>query len=368
MKVSLPRLAATLLLVLLGTPLGADISVLIVPPTLKPGMARLQAMLDGEVEAAAAEIEELAGAYLLKPLLMSAVARANASALLPAAAAARSGFAASVSLGCFASAQADTWDVALLTERLDTFDLQDDFAVGAALRPLAIEAAIPLDFIARGLEARVSAGFLRAEVQGYELATLSGGAFVGWTVGGTRHQGRPLEWRGVTVELGAALGRNRLSTVVAPGIVARTLSFDPDGAGPLPVFDLDIQVDPRIELDVVSSSLVFPFSVSTGIELLDTIALVAGGGADLSAGSTSIGVQGAPVIAIQGFLADLVEESGQGRVEVSGSVDQGYAASLRPFAFAGAAFRVGPFELSAVALYRSPGGLAAGVSMGVSLR
>lgn len=368
MKARLARLAASLVLLLAGTPAGADLSVAIVSPTLKPGMSKLQAMLDGEVGAAAAQIEALAAAWLLKPLLMTALAQANGGSVLPPASGAHSGDDLSVSLGCFASAQSDTWDLAALEARLEGFQIEDDYAVGAAVRPLVLEASIPLSFVAPGLGARLQAGYLGARVLAYELASLSFGAFATFTTGRSAPRGRLLEWRGLNVELGVALGRNRLSTTVAPGVVSRTLSFDPDGAGPLPVFDVEVQVDPLIDLDVVSSSLVFPLRLSTGIALLDTFLLAAGAGADLCAGSTSIGVQGAPEIEVQGFLAGLVEESGQGRVEVSGSVAAEYAVSVRPFAFASAAFRVGPFEIGATALYRHPSGLAAGVSMGVALR
>jgi hypothetical protein len=366
MRKSWTTRAAAALFSLLGVPLGAEISILIVPPRLKPGMAQLQTMLEQEVGAVGHDLADIAGAYLLKPLFMSANAHANGSAILPSVVPARPGDVLSVALGCSAAAQTDTWDIALLTQRVDGFKIEDDYAVGAGVRPLALDLTLPLGSLLRGLDLRLTAGFMQAEILGYTFRSIAAGVFVDYAFVRPRGWGSILSWRGLSIGLGAAGGENRLSTVVAPGVVERTLSFDPDGAGPLPVFNVDIQADPRVSVAVASSALVFPCVLSTGITILDSLTFTVGGGVDLSTGGTSVGVDGDPEVTILGHLADLIEEPG--RVELSGSVGHQNAATVRPLVFGNVLFRVGPYFVAVSGVYRAAGGLAVDASLGVSLR
>jgi hypothetical protein len=151
----------------------AEPQVTLIAPRLQAGNVQLQALLDQEVQANVGIIRTIVNDAINKPLFLRGSADANAeAALLPASPLIADRRYFSLTVGGYAAGTSDTIVPVRLQERLDEFQLEDDFAMGASLQPLSMQLNVNLDRLVRGLSAQAAFGLMRLSYQGFDFSSL----------------------------------------------------------------------------------------------------------------------------------------------------------------------------------------------------
>jgi len=349
-------------------PIHAQVQIEIVSPQLEDGLAEIEAIVDEQISAAAAEVENYANPFLEKPEIMRAFADAGAAAagVYPAIAP-RDRETWELVLGSVGAFTSFSFDPGEVEERLEGFTEEDDIYLGAAAYPLYFSLSGPVEWITPDLRATVAGGYLRADaaevqIRGFGLA-LRGDYPVVPSVA----IGRVASFSGVLVGGGFSWLRNVIAVEVSPGLITEEFSIDPDGSGPIFSQDVSVEVEPEVTASLETNVFSLGTSVSTGIELLDFLALSGGIAGELVFGNTALNLSADDEIVLTGYLSDLVVEGGDARLIVSGGTDPVSPTVAQLAIFGALTWRVAPYRVSIPVAWRSVGGLAAGIEFGVRL-
>lgn len=349
-------------------PVHGQVRIDIISPQLEDGLAEIEAIVDAQISAAAAELETYADPFLEKPEIMRAFADAGAAAAGMYSAVAppdRDTWELVVgSVGAFTSFSFDPEEV---EDRLEAFTEEDDLYLGAAAYPLYFSLAGPAHRILPGLRARISGGYLRADaaevqIRGFGLA-LRGDYPVLHAI----PLGRVASFSGVSLLGGFSWLKNVIALEVSPGLITEEFSIDPDGSGPIFAQDVSVEVEPEVTASLETSVFSLGTGLVTGIELLDFLELSGGIAGELVFGNTALNLSADDEVVLTGYLSDLVVEGGDARLIVSGGTDPVSPTVLQPAIFGALTWRVAPYRASIPVTWRSVGGLAAGIEFGVSL-
>ncbi len=344
--------------------LPADIAVDLEIPELGEGMEQLERVLTENIAPMASDMENTVTELLEKPLITGAFASAaGMTAVLPFQGSLFHGRRVTLSFGFFVSLYSETFDIETLTVRIEELSEEDDFPLGANIHAVNFSAAFSLPV--PGLTGL--AAFSYSDISGEQLYVnnFSVQAGAGYSPFRDMQAGRAFSWSPLYFRAGAGYYSSRIGAYASTGIVTREFEADPDGSGPLIGQTISVEVDPTADISLLSRIGTFSAALSTGISLLDFFHLYAGAGALLSIGRTDIAVDYSSPITVLGYLAELVEE--EGSIGVTGTVEGSEPLLLMPTLFTGIQFGIGPFLLHIPFSWQPPGGIAAGVSLGVSL-
>jgi hypothetical protein len=354
-----PGLIGLALALALSAPLGAEPTVSIVAPELKDGMAGLQAMLDDAVTGFSGDLSDMVSATLNKPLLMAGFNGAASSvALIPAVAPDANG--PWLSLGSAASVYSQGLSTEILSQ-LDTLDATSDFGVGLCVQPLVVRGGLPLSFLLRGLTVGADIGYMSAETGEYGIRSFTAGVTVGYAAFSPTRGA--IAWEGLRLNAGADYAVNRLSLIVAPGVISQVVPIDADGPGPLVPFYTTISLDPEIRAGVESTLLAFRAQASTGVSFFEALNLFATVGVTGGSVSSAISVDVDEEIEVSGYLGNLIETPG--RVTIGGTTNAVGSAYLSPYFAGGLGFRVAFFDIMVPVLLVPFDSVGTGVFIGV---
>lgn len=337
-------------------PAAAQVTVTIVAPDLGEGRETLEALLASEASAFSARLGSFVEENLDRPLFMRGFSGASASAdLLPGRLEARGGLVLSAGMAA-AAWSADDYRTTI--DRLSALGKDDDLEAGAAVRPLFLQAALPLGFILPGLDAGLWAGYLsaRGADRGGESWTAGLSAGFDFLRGGS---GRFIAFEGFRVAAAAGWSRADADLTVRPGPVYQDVPLDPDGAGPLQPQTVTLLVDPAVRAGLRTSAFAARIEAGAGASLLRTFGLRAALGVAASATESSIYLSSDDEVVVQGYLSGLVERNG--RVAIGGGTRPETRVLVVPYAALIPSFRVGPFALALQAAWNFREGLSAGV-------
>jgi hypothetical protein len=363
-----------LLKISIGTGIFAQVAVTITAPQLKPGMLRIQSMLDQELENARAGIASAVNQLAEKPLFMSGFAdAAAAAALAPLLPLPEAGRGHGLSAGAAAGLRLPDWDFASLGQTISQATPEIDLAAGAGLAPLQALLDVDLGFLVPGLAIRGSFGWtdarFAAEGQDFRLRVLQAGGALSWRLG-RMPKGLPVAWDGIQLRAGFSWLRNQVSTRLTVDPIVQGFTLDLDDTGPLLPMDVTVRVEPALDAGIQSEVWLVPVQLSTGLRLADFLCLDIGGGVDFSGGNAGLSLEGTQDIQVLGFLGGLIQRNGS--ITISG-VTRGAAPELaHGFASACLQFRAGGFTLSLPVAWRfganlPSGSLSAGLMAGVHL-
>ena len=334
-------------------------------PRLQEGMTQIEAMLAANIGIAVIEVEEMASNTLKKDLVTSACGRASGTAgNLGAAGVMASHDRFSMSTGIFVGADLDTFNMDTLTERFDNIQPEDDFSTGAGSRGVAFGSSLPLEILLPGLFLWISGSYMDLEAEEYFVHGWSAGISMGYSPFSKKGKGF-VGWTPLTIKTGAEWGRNNFGTAVEAGLITETFELDLDGSGPLIAEYITIEVEPVIDVALVTEIWTFSCSMSTALDFSDFIEFYLGGGMSYICGSTGISADSESDITVLGYLSDLIETDGS--IIISGEVEGGDPAELSWFINSGLIFQFGRVFLNLPFIYKPPEGLGAGLVMGVEL-
>lgn len=343
--------------------------VSLIAPRLTAGNAQLQALLDQEVQANAGAIKKIVNEAIDKPQFLKGSAVANAeAALLPASPLIADRRYFSFTVGSYAAVTSDTLEPRLLQERLDNFQLKDDFAMGAGLQPLSLQLNIPMSFISRDLSLQAAFGLMRLRYRGFDFSSLLVQGGLNWQCLRPVGKSRLLRWEGLTLGLGCAWSTNSFGTRASPGAISRSFSVDPDEGGPFLAIPLSVSLDPSFDISLESSSLLLPLHITTGLRVLGSLSLQAGAGLYPIWGRSAIrlnSVAGTTDLRVDSYLAKSIERNGS--ISVSGSSDPMQARAFGGFINVGLGLETGPCGIRLPLLWDFDTGLCAGMLIGIAI-
>ncbi len=355
------RLTAILSLSLFFSVLNAETTVNLTIPTLKPGMAALEAMLALSVEDFNAEINDIITSSLDKPLFMEGFSGAAAMAVIVPGTV-DEGKKASITIGSAGSVFSDNLSLATI-DRIRALETDSDLKAGACIQPLVINVNYPLEFLYPGLSGGAALGFMNAETGKYGIWSFSAG------LSARIHFFAPrrgyFSWDGVSVSGGTDYAVNRLTALIHTGEVSKNFDLDPDGLGPLVPINVTLSMNPSIRAGIESNLLSFKLQARTGVTCFDALSLFAGAGVSAAFVKTGISLDADEPITIRGYLANLVEK--QGRISVTGTTAAHDSFSGGIFLLTGMKFSVGSFVVSIPLVWKPFESLGTGVFAGVHL-
>lgn len=342
-------------------PAAAEITVEITDIELGEGMAQLESMVNLQTADAAYEIETLIDTFTVKPLLFEAMSNANTAtaSLLPLSKACSGDFA--LFSGSSASFTTETWDFAALFEELGEFAIEDDLYLGAALQSFSAYFVLPADFLLDGLSFTAGAGWMAFD---YDAATISSANLhLSSSCTFFRDESeRAFKWTGLNLQAGITLSDNTVAVVYSIDDISQTFEIDADGTGPLVPFYVTISLSPDVGVTYRNTQFSIPGVLSTGVNIIDTFTFTIGGGAALTFGENSIGIDVNDEITVEGFLADLIETAPS--IIVSGSETGTEAELLSAFVFGAFGFNAGNFTLNLPVCWGFEDTLTAGITVG----
>jgi hypothetical protein len=348
---------------------NSEPQVVLAAPRLGSGQAELQALLDQEVQANEGAIQAIVNDAVKKPLFLRGSADSVAvAALLPSLPLIAKRRYVSMSVGGYATLRSDSYELATLQDRLDNFRMKDDFAMGAALHPLALQANISLEKLVRGLSLQGAFGLMSLRYKGFDFSSFLVQGGLAWQFFAPAGKSRFLRWEGLCLAAGLAWSANSFGTRVSPGLIRRSFSFDLDGGGPLLPIPLSVSLDPSFDIKLESSALAAPIQVSTGIRALGSLSFQAGCGVYPIWATSAIrldSVAGTTELELDSYLSGLMEQNGS--ISVSGTTDP---LAARPFGgFISAAFglEAGGCGIRLPLLWDFGSGLSAGLIVGVAI-
>jgi hypothetical protein len=365
-----PRLALCLFFALSSFTLAvSEVAVVITAPTLTTGGV-LQAMLDEEVASYTKNIQSIVNEALTKPLLMQSLADANTeNSLLTGFVYLNDRRYVSIVVGGCASLVSDTHDIPSLESRLENFQLSSDYSLGAAAQPLCLQLDVSLARLVKGLGAQASFGYIPPlEYQGFEFSSISAQCGLDWLCLGPVGNKRLVRWDGLEFGLGLAWSYNSLNTRISTGESSRTLSFRPDGDGPLLPITVTISLDPQFDATVEMQSFALPFQVTTGFTVLGAFSFQIGGGLYPAFGWSDIRLQsvdGTTKISVDNYLESLISQDGY--ITASGTTDPVYSKVFGYFASGALRLLMGRCSITLPVIWDYSTGLSAGLNVGVSI-
>jgi hypothetical protein len=126
-----------------------------------------------------------------------------------------------------------------------------------------------------------------------------------------------------------------------------------------------VEVNPVVDLSMLSHVGSYIFAVTTGIRLMDTLHLYIGSGCSLSFGRTDIALSNDNDVIVRGYLSDLVEE--EGSIGIDGSVVGSSPRVFMGYFFTGFQLEISKMFINVPILYDPSSGLSTGISLGVAL-
>jgi len=353
--------------------LWGQVEVEITPPKLEEGMAQIEGMVTTEIQSAAAEIAELADSLLTKPSLYTALGDAGAAAasLYPFAPQLHGG-GYYVGIGSSAGIATERYNYKEMKEKVENVRETDDFYLGAGLKPLELNFAVPGDFIFPQLGLMGSFAYISGSAQEYTLNSIGATLSAGYPLLPACELGPYVTYSGVQGSAGVSVLRNTLSTHFYPGIVRETVDFDPLGEdAPLFTQSVTIEVEPDIVVDVESTVYALSLELAGGFKVIEFLHFTLGASGELVFGNTSVGLAVDEEIQIIGYLSELVDEPS--RLVVSGSTEPIAPSTVQFSLFTSLSWQVGTYVCTLPVSWRSNGlrggrgGFAAGLFLGVHL-
>ncbi len=355
-----------LIIAFLPVRVSADLNVDIKVPELGPGMAQLEGVLAENVLLAADEVKIFAENLLEKPELtrgfgnaVSLVSTVPMLGTLPLASR------TSLSMGGYASFYSYTLDESALSERFSNLNEEDDFEIGISARLVNTSLTLPLNRLVPGLSLFASAGYAKLESESFYLNDFFVQTALGYSL--FREFGRKnvFRWSPLYLQMGGSYAYHSLGAIISVGTVTQDFTVDPDGKGPLLGQDVTVEVNPVVDLSMLSHVGSYIFAVTTGIRLMDTLHLYIGSGCSLSFGRTDIALSNDNDVIVRGYLSDLVEE--EGSIGIDGSVVGSSPRVFMGYFFTGFQLEISKMFINVPILYDPSSGLSTGISLGVSL-
>lgn len=354
--------AVLLLLFAAAVPSKADIHTEITPLSLLPGLHTLEVMANVQISSAVGIVEDYIEGALDKPQAMRAFLNGNtALASLPILGSTSDGL--SVWIGAGAGLASDDFRLREIRTRIETFEPEDDFYLGAGAHPLGFYASVPLPWLLSGLSVTIGGGSVNTRYDEVDFASISVCAALSYRALRGIEFHRLLSWQGLRVHGGYSFGRNSASTVVDAGVVTQDFSFDPDGAGPLFPIEIIVQIEPQVDVGITTELHAFPIALGTGVRLLDTLSVGAGGGAILARGAVVVDVQIEEEIEVLGYLSNLVAKPSS--VRVNGVYDRPAPDPLHAFGFAWARYEISLLYIGVAVQFGSESTLGALATVGL---
>jgi hypothetical protein len=351
--------AMTAFFLVFSSLLSAQLVVTLRPPHLLEGMAGLETLIQERTAEFSDEIALIVAGYAAKPAMMEGFSRSAATAALVAGAEHPRAGGFSLGMGSVAAVYADDFSAETL-DALQNFDPEGDLGAGACIEPLSFRFRMP--FAGLPMDVGATLGIIDAQAGSYGAKSTSLECSVGYSLG--KRGGGPFSWDALRFETGGGLTYNSLSTLIQPGPISRTIPIDPDGeAGPLLPFSATLVLDPDIWANVNTTLFHARLQATTGFTLLGALSFSLGGGATVAGGSSGIGVDCEAPVEVQGYLANLVEESAT--ISISGDAASYPYISFSAYATGSMGFSVGSFSFGIPIVYRYPGGFGLGAFAGM---
>jgi hypothetical protein len=342
-----------------STLLPAQLVVVLRPPRLLEGMAGLETLIQERTAEFSDEIAAIVTGYAAKPDMMESFSDSAATAALVAGAEHPRAEGFFLGMGSIAAVYADDWS-AETWDALQEFDPESDIGAGACIEPFSLRFRMPL--AGAPVDIGATLGIIDAQAGSYGAKSTSLECSVGYAL--AKRGGGPFSWDALRFELGGGLTYNTLSMLIQPGPISRTIPIDPDGdAGPLLPFSATLFLDPDIWANVDTTLLHARLQATTGFTLLRALSFSLGGGATVAGGSSGIGVDCEAPVQVQGYLANLVEESAT--ISISGDAASYPYLSFSAYATGSIGFNVGSFSFGIPIVYRYPGGFGLGAFAGM---
>lgn len=347
-------------------PLQGEVDVDLRLPELGEGMAQLEALLAENIGPAVSDVETLVNETLDKPLLTLAVGNAvGLSSSMPMLGTLPNSSRYSLSFGGYTALYSYSFDVDALTERFAELTPEDDPEFGAGVTGVSANLTLPLEGVLRGLSLFASLAYSNLVDSEYSLKDLFAQAALGYTPFREVRGQDLFSWIPLHLQLGISFGYNRIGVQVEAGQISEEFEIDPDGGGPLVGQDVEVQINPVVDIGLESRIGTVSFALSTGLRLLDWFSFYLGSGGVISFGRTDIGVESTGEIVVVGYLSKLIEE--QGVYSIDGAVEGSSPQALMGYFFGGFQWEISRMFTNVLLLYHPTTGLSGGISLGVSL-
>lgn len=303
---------------------------------------------------------------LNKPGLYSGMADAATLPLLSAARPLWDSGRLSLVLGMVAAVQTDTFDPAILGDRMKTLRPEIDYRLGAAAHPLTVTASwTPVPGELAWSVASFGA-YSKVAYAPVGLTTAAAGASVQlrWAPGA---RWGPLSWEGITLTGAGGWASNRYDTELVYALPAQVVRLD---LTYIDAGNVIITTTPKFQLTLLNEGTFWPLQLSTELALGRTLRLGLAAGVVHAQGTSSLSIEGTNAIHIESenedpqaqiyekFLGDT------GWFTVSGRLRGSVGPWWQQFVTLTPSWSVGAFRFGLPLTYRFPGGVSVALAWG----
>lgn len=356
-----------LLLLLLPVNVSADIEIDVPDLDFIDSISyQTEVMVNQNLQYAADDLEATIEPLVNRPVLTATLSQAQLlGSALPMLGASGHDGRLYLGLGLGASFISPYFDPDELEEYLGTIQPEDDPPLGGGLQLLRLEGGTPADKWLRGLSFHGNVGYAMVE---YDIVTVSTTELLvaaGYSPFRTYSVKKNFQWAPLFIQLGVGgkILHGEINVPLDP--IEQGFPLDPDGSGPLPEQTVTLLITPELTASVESFGVSLPLQVSTGLQIIQSIKLQLGAGAILGFSGTSVGVDGQAMVEPQGYLGDLIENSGP--VIARGSIKGEPGQILTGYLWTTLSFDFGNLYLNIPLLFQPSNGVAAGLNLGVTL-
>ncbi len=247
-----------------------------------------------------------------------------------------------IAVGTMVGFQMPTADFSSPEDMLTDIEDDGDLYFGAGFQALTVSVGLNAGFLVDGLYLSAKVGKFTVDTDEIEYDSSVFGLLANYQIVDPFSIGI-VKWRGIQVGSGLIYYNTTSNMIVNVDPVVTAV--DVDGVGPAP--NVDLYLDPTLDVEVTASGLMMPIDVISGIRFLWIVNLNFGLGVDLNLLSKS-------EIALKADGTTYFDEAAvtalgatqtPGTVKVSGGTEGDGAKFLRPRAMLGLGFALGPLKL-----------------------
>jgi len=294
----------------ISVPLQAEIDISIDAPILNDPdeeYTQLANLLEQHLNNAAGDIEEMLNPLLNKPDVGFALSQAlSLSTVLSQQSDAPFLSKRYLALGINGTIYTPYFDTDRLESEFNNLNEEDDFPIGAAIQVLQLSGGVPLKKEKISLFGTLA--FFNADTSETQIRNGDISAGIEYRPFPSQRLGRNMTWLPLSGK--GSLGFRYLEAGFSMdlGTMTRNVVIDPDGAGPLPDQDWDIELTPDFAAGIESFSLYAPLSIQSQLSLYGTFFIALGAGVLPSWSRSRITLEGDSSVMILGPLSDLISE------------------------------------------------------------
>lgn len=345
-------------ILLLNITIFSEISIEINTPQLNDGMERLEAILTTYIGHAVSDLETTVEDTLSKPKLIGAFATSSTLSQTSSMVSTRDLIGNYYfSMGLSAGLYSEVWELQEIESIIDNLTPEDDYEIGANVQLLNLSLAHPW--------VSLHFSYIDLKKNNFFYDSISGGISSSYSPLKKYPLGE--NWAITPLSIGGGLSYSQSSVGVSveAGIIGESFDIDPDGNGPLTSQSIEVEMDPVIDVGIITRTGVVNLSLSSTLFLRHIFSFSLGGGVYKSFGEGSASVYSSTDIEVLGYLNGLIESPGS--ITISGEIS-----SRSPEEFIGYIYTGGRAYFSLVsigfnALFSPDKGVCLSLTTGISL-